>query len=84
MKSAGLERWAEWAVLVGAAIVFIGNAMDTDGATGWRLWDLFLPAFVALTAIRVIRRDRRKRLARRRALLTRLDRLMQREVRRRR
>lgn len=75
--------WTDRALLIALAILFVANATDSDTSTGWRLWGMFLPALIAVSIVRRDRRERRKRLDRRQALLTRLDRLMRREVKRR-
>ncbi|MCX4832315.1 hypothetical protein OG746_45345 [Streptomyces sp. NBC_01016] len=70
-------------LLIALTILGIANATDSDASTGWRLWGTFMPAALACRIIRDARRKRRRQRAERQALLTRLDRLMRREVKRR-
>ncbi|MFJ8955239.1 hypothetical protein ACIRL3_46125 [Streptomyces sp. NPDC102384] len=75
--------WTDRVLLIALTILGIANATDSDTSNGWRLWGIFMPAALAYSVIRDARRKRRRQRAERQALLTRLDRLMRREVKRR-
>ncbi|WP_327653702.1 hypothetical protein [Streptomyces sp. NBC_00483] len=75
--------WTDRVLLIALTILGIANATDSDTSNGWRLGGTFMPAALACSVIRAARRKRRRQRAERQALLTRLDRLMRREVKRR-
>ncbi|MFJ8931583.1 MULTISPECIES: hypothetical protein [unclassified Streptomyces] len=74
------EKW-QVVLLVAGTLSTISLVMEHSGWTS--AFFMALGVFCVITVFRDLRATRRKRRAERRALLTRLDRLMRREVKRR-